>query len=461
MTRDGRFRWAATIVFALLLTALAMGWQNYRDVAAQRDAAQAATREQWVNQGEKNQHSAAHYGIYAFKPVMPLSFADRGLDAYTGVTVWLEAHKQNLAQYRPAQDGTQIQRFGELTAATILQVLLPLLIVLLTFSAFAGEREQGVLRQIISLGVKTKDMVCGKALGVFTALALLLVPATVIGIAALMLATSGSSAPQSFLRGALMGVSYLLYFVALVGISLAISARVQSSRLALVILLGFWIMNSLVAPRALSDLGKRIYPAPSLEEFQAAVNRDIAQGIDGHNPADKRAEELKRKTLAQYGVQKLEDLPVNFSGISLQAGEEHSNVIFDKHYPNLWNIYERQNRVQKMGAVVAPMLAIRPLSMSLSGTDFEQFRHFATSAEQYRRLLVKEMNDNLAYTSKTGQRDIKAGKELWESVPAFEYTPPGIGWVLREQATSLGLLILWAAGASLFALVSVQRMKIN
>ena len=100
---------------------------------------------QWLNQTKKNPHSAAHYGVYAFKPKSPLAIVDTGIDPYMGVAVWLEAHKQNEFKYRPAQDRTAVQRFGEMTAPRSLQVLVPLFIVLMTFSAFAGEREQGTL----------------------------------------------------------------------------------------------------------------------------------------------------------------------------------------------------------------------------------------------------------------------------------------------------------------------------
>lgn len=85
MLRDGRFRWSAAITAGLLLGAFALGWQHYREVRQQHEAARRATRAQWLNQGEKNPHSAAHYGVYAFKPKMPLSLVDRGVDPYVGV----------------------------------------------------------------------------------------------------------------------------------------------------------------------------------------------------------------------------------------------------------------------------------------------------------------------------------------------------------------------------------------
>ena len=61
--------------------------------------------------------------MYAFKPKSPLAMVDTGVDPYIGVAVWLEAHKQNEFKFRPAQDRTAVQRFGEMTGAEVLQLL--------------------------------------------------------------------------------------------------------------------------------------------------------------------------------------------------------------------------------------------------------------------------------------------------------------------------------------------------
>jgi hypothetical protein len=41
--RDGRFRWAAAIIFVLLLASVVMGGKHYRDVKRQHDLARAET----------------------------------------------------------------------------------------------------------------------------------------------------------------------------------------------------------------------------------------------------------------------------------------------------------------------------------------------------------------------------------------------------------------------------------
>lgn len=460
MWRDGRFRGIAGVVLLLLLAALVTGWQHYRQVQSEHSAAQQASRQQWLNQGARNPHSAAHYGVYAFKPVMPLSFVDLGLDPYTGVSIWLEAHYQNPSRYRPAEDATAMQRFGELTAAGVLQLLLPLLIIVLAFPAFAGEREQGTLRQLLSLGVPRRKLIFGKALGVALALGALLVPATIIGVLTFSFTANADLLAANVARMAWMGLGYLAYFGVFLALTLALSARAPSPRAALVSLLGFWIIGSLLLPRLASDAAERFYRVPSAKAFWEAVNDDIKKGLDGHNPSDQRREALLQEILAQYQVTRVEDLPVNFSGIALQAGEEYGNTVFDKHVGALWEIYGAQERMHRFAAGLSPFLAVRHLSMGLAGTDLAQHRHFLNAAEQYRRELNKMLNDDLTHNSKIQGYTYFAERGLWDKTPDFIYTAPDAAWVMQRQAGSFGVLLAWLAGAIIFARRAVRRMNI-
>jgi ABC-2 type transport system permease protein len=391
---------------------------------------------------------------------MPLSLADRGVDAYTGVAVWLEAHRQNEFLYRPARDATVLARFGELTAATVLQILLPLLILLLAFTVFAAERESGALRQVASLGVRPRDLVLGKAMGVAAALFLLLVPATGLGVLALLAASAPGAVTASVPRALLMVLGYLLYMGIFLGVALAVSARAPSARFALLALLAFWSLNSLIVPRVVADTARRLYPTPSAFEFAAAVARDVEQGIDGRHPESERARALEQRLLRQYRASRIEELPVNFAGISLQEREEYGNRIFDKHYDQLWDAFERQNRLYQQAALFAPVLAVQALSMGMAGTDFVHHRAFATAAERYRRSMVTMMNLDLARNSRTGDRGYEAGRALWERLPDFQYSAPGVGRIMPRYLWSIALLFLWSIGAACACFGAAARMRV-
>ncbi|MDE2876788.1 MAG: DUF3526 domain-containing protein [Gemmatimonadota bacterium] len=458
VVRDGRFRWCTVLVGSLLLVSLGHGWVQARKVQQEHAAAQATAREHWETQGEKNPHSAAHYGIYAFKPRLALSFIDEGVDPYTGTTVWLEAHRQNDFLLRPAQDATAAQRIGALTAAQVLQHLVPLLIILLTFGALASERERGTLRQLLASGIGRHDLAVGKALGVAGALSLLLVPAAVLGAAALVVGSPGPAA-SPLVRGVTLTGVYLAYFGAFLALSLAVSAWARPARTALVILLAVWVVNGLVAPRAAVDLSKWLHPTPSAFEFARTVQAEMATGVGDLSPPDRAA--LTQRLLAEHGVERVEDLPINLTGVYLQELEEYGNVVFDHNYGALWDTFERQSTVHETLAVAAPLLAVRALSMGLAGTDVEQHRHFAVAAETYRRDLVRMMNVDMAENSRSGDFTYVADADLWTAVPPLQYAAPTLGWVLGNRMLSILVLGTWLAGAILFARARVRRVEVG
>lgn len=366
-----------------------------------------------------------------------------------GVAVWLEAHKQNDFKYRPAHDRTAVQRFGEMTGAEVLQVLLPPFIVLMTFSAFAGEREQGTLRQLLSLGVNRRDLTLGKALGVSAALGLILAPATVFGVMALTLSSDEGLLAGDPGRAALLGVIYLAYFAILIAVSLGASARAKSSRLALVVLLTFWFANSLVATRAVSDVASALYPTPSSVEFQKALD------VDMNRPGEmeRRLNQRKAELFKRYNVNNVDALPIAFAGVSLQEGENHGNEVFDRHFGALFDRFEQQNRVYQLGGLAAPMLAVRSVSMGLAGTDFQQHRHFAAAAENYRRGIQRTRR---AYVTSGRSR---AGRCSWTGPACDRIRLGGPG---QNAATPAKLVLtLSADGRQLSVRISIQRDSPN
>jgi ABC-2 type transport system permease protein len=262
---------------------------------------------------------------------------------------------------------------------------------------------------------------------------------------------------------AFLGLAYLFYFIAMVAVSLAVSARVRSSRFALIILLGFWIVSCLIAPRAAADLAKQVYPTPSSFDFERRMESALRNGIDGQHPADQRTEELKQELFRQYSVTKVEDLPVSFRGLSLQASEDHGNAVFDHFFGELWHAFAKQEQVHTAGSVLAPFLAIRSVSMGFSGTDFAQHAHFARAAEDYRRTIQTILNRDITYNMvdlKPGET-YERGTDLWSTVPSFQYEAPSTFWVLERQWPGFAVLLTWILVASAMVWRTAIRMSVD
>lgn len=99
--------------------------------------------------------------------------------------------------------------------------------------------------------------------------------------------------------------------------------------------------------------------------------------------------------------------------------------------------------------------------MGLAGTDFAQHRAFASAAENYRRTLIKTVNDNITYNSKTGDENYIAGRGLYEQLAPFNYTAPGVRTVLAAQLPGILVLAAWFFAAMLLMFVAATRMRVD
>ena len=170
----------------------------YDQVQTQKQQVAKSERERWLNQGEKGPHSAAHYGMYIIKPDIGLSVLDPGLSDYQGAVLRLEAHKKNDTLFRNIQDSIQMQRFGDLNPAFILQTLIPLLVILLGFQSIALERESGTLKQLLANGLNPKKFFSAKVLSL-TGLGLLFFAPVVLYIIYALIFGDSFSAGRSAL----------------------------------------------------------------------------------------------------------------------------------------------------------------------------------------------------------------------------------------------------------------------
>ncbi|MDA5192898.1 ABC transporter permease subunit [Govanella unica] len=463
LIRDGRFKWSIAIMVLLLLASFLTGFQRYQSLHSIREAAQAKNTEQWLDQDKKNPHTAAHFGNYAYKPQGVLAFFDSGIDNYAGNTIWLEAHKTNFAQNRPAQDNGAVSRFGDLTPAMTLQVLLPLIIILMGFSAFAGERDSGTLRQLLSIGVKNSDLLWGKFIGISAAISLVIVPAVLIGggIMAFVL-DSDSSALGA--RGLLLLGTYLAYTLSFMFLTLGVSALARTGKTALVILVGFWAFATFILPKAASDISKIAVPSPTFSEFYKAAKASSAEGLEGAEgrlalPQDVHINMVRKELLAQYNVKSVRDLPVYWVGISMQVLEERDYLIYQKFQGDLRDIFYAQQKLQDYMGVLSPLIPLRSLSMSLSGTGLVDQEQFNQSAQDYRINMIRDMNNELINNTTMKDPLYVAGRETFSKVPPYTYAEPTLGQSLATQTQSLVLLVLWGALTAIFAVFAVRRLR--
>lgn len=447
--RDGRALLTLGLVLLLSLAALWLSAQRMQVSESARAEAAARERQTWLNQGPANPHSVAHFSMYAFKPQTSLALFEPGLAPYMGEAIWLEAHYQDPARFRAVEDATEARRFADLSPAWIVAVALPLVVIALGFASLAREREEGLWRQLAAAGVSSREVLQGKA-GWLMAMA--------GGLAALvslptLLVSAGLPAPaDAGARWALIGLAVLLYAAALTGVTLAVSAASRTTRGALIALLAFWMISVVVVPRLAGTVADTYAPVPRGTDFWTTVRRELQDG------SDERAKRLETMTLKRYGVARVEDLPVSFAGIELQASEEHGNAIFDRHFGAIRDAHARQQNLMRLAGLLSPAVAFRNATTAFAGTDTAHHWHFAKGAEAHRRAVVKVLNGEMTARAKGQDFDYKADPKLWATIAALDYALPT--WtVSRGGLLDLGILGFWVCGAALAAFAAVRRWR--
>ncbi len=450
----------AVVIVGLLGVALYTGYVAYKQQKNIIEHAQKENRTKWLEQGDKHPHIAAHYGTFVFKPKTILSLFDFGLDTYTGTSIYLEAHYQHEFMFRPAQSHSSVIRFGELSVAMVFQILIPLLIIFLAFTAFTEERENETLRLLLSQGVLYGTIVKGKLVAYSIILFVIVAPFFVIYFMLSMVITNSGSITDIGLRIGFLIVMYMLYLLIFMTFSVWVSMRSSSSKNALLTLLTCWILFTIIIPKTTANLGESLYPLPSMKMYKEAIQKDVRLGVDGKTTKKDRQEQLKNEYLKRYKVDSLHKLPLNFEGIRMQSGEEYGDRIYDIHWERLIRIFDNQNRVSSLSSIVNPYLAIRNISMGLAATDLNTSIHFQKITENYRRALIRKMNLDMAKNSKYGEfYEYKADKNLWKTVEDFQYKTVSVFETLQLYLIELLSLCCWGLVIAILIAYSSRKKR--
>jgi ABC-2 type transport system permease protein len=313
------------------------------------------------------------------------------------------------------------------------------------------ERENGTLKILFNQGGDWKSIIIGKSLGLFTLAAIVYVPVMAITGVLLFMTDNGAVTTDVFLRFVAVALSYLLYMKLLCIVAVMVSAASKTSRDALIRLIGVWLFFVILFPKTMQAFGNYCYPSPSKVEFEAAIEEEILEKGDYHNPDDEHFTALRDSLLRTYRVDSVQQLPFNYSGFIMREGERISTEIYNRHTVRLMDRYQKQNRFARWPALVNPYTAIRNLSMALTGSDFYAYRNFQKQAEDYRYRLAQHMNTlqmELISNKKLGENDkpYSISREHWHEFPDFHYQHVPFGAALAAEMISLGALLVWCAG---------------
>ncbi len=454
------------LLFVLLTVyATVSGIQNHVVQNDIRKSYQVKARHSWEANPDKHPHRMAHFGTFAFRIGSPLGMFDYGLESFTGSTVFLEAHRQNSVNFSDASFSTGTLRFGELSMALLAQLVLPLILIFIGFSSIAADRQNGTLKILISQGANWLEILFGRSIGLFILALLFVLPVILATLIALLLYGNTLTSNGLWWRFALIVLGYILFLFVVAVTTILVSAQSKAPKNALLRLLGIWLLMVVLLPKSAQTLGSYWYPKPTKLAFQSAIEKEEIQKGDSHNPDDPYYKKLRDSVLAVHQVDEVTDLPFNYGGFVMREGEKISSTLYRKHHADLLKTYQDQNNMSRYMALLNPYMAIKQLSMSLSGTDFSSYIDFQEQADDYRYELSQKMNELQMQYISPKKKSGSEGKthvvdhEHWSAFPDFVHRAVPLKKSIAEAALafisiglwgflSFGLLLLTAKKAS-------------
>ena len=455
----------AILLTILLSIAAALTSIAHRDANADmRERFQAEADTRFDGQPARHPHRVVHYGHFVFRVPPPLAAFDPGVDAFTGNSIYLEGHRQNSANFGDVRQSSLLARFGTLTPAFVLQILAPLVLIFIGFGVVVREREAGTLRQAMAQGLRAPQLVSGKLLALLAAAALLGAP----GAIALGWLVMTEGAP--LLPALMLALAYAAYLAIWAALILFISARASTSRGALLLLLSIWAAFAILVPRVAPDLAFAAHPAPTRLETDIAIQRDLRQMGDSHNPDDPHFAAFRQSVLDRYGVERVEDLPVNYRGLLALEGERMSSLLFERYAEQLAAEQRRQSHFALMASALSPTIAMRDFSMRAAGTDLEAHRRFLAQAEAYRYTIVQQLNrlqaevltfddDSRRNSDPDAARRVRIDTDNWQALPDFEYQAADPGAQLRSAAPAALWLAIWLGPAGVLVMAAIRSLR--
>ncbi len=329
------------------------------------------------------------------------------------------------------------------------QLFAPLLLILLGHGALVREREAGTLATLLAQGLNPRTLLAGKALALAGVVVLMLLP--LAASAALAVAWGEPIAAALALLAA-----YALYGLLWAGLALLASALLRRRAAALAALVSAWIGLTLVLPALAVSAAAAAAPMPGQLETDLAMLAEVRRLGDGHNANDPAFAQLRADLLAQHGVERVEDLPVNLRGVVAEYGERKLTETLNAWAERRMAGEQRQAAALARHGWAAPVLALAEASRALAATDLAHHHRFLRAAEALRYDFVQGLNrvhaQQLAYaddirrsSDPQAERRTRVAASNWQLLDRFRLEPEATGPRLARAAVPLALLLGWCA----------------
>jgi len=477
-----KFVFLFAVSTVLVVFSLYTGSSAYVGARSEYQATQRLARTELENR--RSYDEVSQFGVKVARQPAPLSSVAGGVSSALGRSARVRPETQPELSPAPLADTPVLAVLGELDFNVVARVFLSLFVLLLTYGAVAGEKEGGTLKAVLANPVPRTQLLLGKALGLYgTLLAAVVVP-SVLGVLVMKVGFGVALGAGEWLRLLTIGVTTMLYLLAVFAVGLLVSTLTARSNVAFLVLLLVWVAFVEVIPKASPMLASQLRPAPSFASLQSERDRIQAEFQQGIFQGMSRS-----FALLSSQVNSQEDAEARQRTIDSVMGRVRDSLgqQRDARLLRLEEDYRnRQDAMTRLALVFArlsPAAAMSHAVEVLAGTDFDAQRRWRDDLVAYRGQMEQYLRSKgvqfggfriaIRSTSTTGGRSgqsntIRFGGPSSEetrldiaSVPVFSARPESFLSAMGRAAPDLVIMGFWAAGALLLAFAKFLKYDVR
>lgn len=472
-----RFLGIFAVASVLVLLSIGVGVREYHAFGR----AQAAA-EQLLNEEQAQATSWMGFPHRVFRQPDPLQIFAGGVHNDVGRLSSVSAMEETKLRQSIYSDDPILAIFRFLDLTFIIQVVLSLFAILLTYDAISGERERGTLQLAFANPVPRADYLVAKFIGTWMGLVVPLVVPLLLGL--LIVVTMG--VPMDGGDWGRLGTLLFaggLYFTFFIALGLAVSALTRQSSTSFLVLLVGWILLVLVVPRAGVLAAVEMVPVPSVaeldsrkegferrqwEEYRSGIMtkwRERQAEIDAV-PQEQREEFEDTKTWGwmEEDEQDRQRLQKQITENSRRVNEE------------VRGLKARQQRVGLALSRFSPASAFQLVALEVGGTGLSLGDRYFNSIEEYRtqfgQFVEKQGGNTMSIRIGHGDDDEEEaaigggmgdqGKPLdLREMPRYQAPVIPVSEVIAPTLPDLGLLAILVLGCFAVAFTGFLRYDVR
>lgn len=371
-----------------------------------------------------------HAATYAVLPPGPLALTAIGQSDLNPSYILISADSKETFTFNEEIENPGNLLIGHFDLAFLIVYLLPLLIIALSYNALSGEREQGTLAILMANPIQLSTVLLAK---LACRAALLILPLAMITVGFVVFEnTSQSFSTDVAVRLAWwvgLTITYALFWFSVTAV---VSIQGKSSEHNVLVLIGLWVMFSLIVPTLLSVAVNVAYPVPSRVEMinsLRAIQTDVSKEYDA---SVARYEEEHSAMSGSDGVLNKKDLGAARKRILVQQSTARlTEKLMTQHNDQLMH----QQRIVDWLGFSSPAIVMQGGLNDIAGTGNSRFQHFMGQVDRF-------YTDWQGFFIPRALKNIALTPEDYNNFPRFQYQPQPLSDLnSRLTRTLLGLLI--------------------